>query len=291
MKRYLLAAVAALALGGSARADNVSIVCSGSHILVGDQSGYGVTATNIDVVKGLWYVQHTLANGTLVSRNDQYNMTNSTRRGDTSASWEGWSLRYPTKFMRGQVGRDNRGVVAYDEWLYDRGVMVMHSSSECQSGPPPINVASAPSAPGYNPQPQAPLAYAPPSPAGEDSVGLINVGKGVMVQVTLGSQPVTMIVDTGASDMLVPAKVADQLVADGEALYGPYTQVRQADGGTVSERTVTISSLRIGHHTLSNVTGSVAPDGPDAIGLLPFPVLNRVGRFTIDTTNNKLIFG
>lgn len=186
-------------------------MCGGSHVLVGDNRGDGVTSTTIDIINGVWYIQHTLANGTLVSRNDQYNVANSAQPGDRSASWSGWSLRSPTKLMRGQVGPDNRGVPAYDEWLYDRGVMVMHSSSECQRGAPPVNIASAP--------PPTPPAYAPPPPAfsGEDSVGLINVGKGVMVQVTLGSQPVTMIVDTGATDMLVPAKVADDLVASGEA--------------------------------------------------------------------------
>ena len=276
-------------------ADEFSIVCGGYHILVGDNGADGVVQTNITINAGRggaraganWYVTHTLANGQVVTRNDQYNVANSTNPGDGSASWSGRSIRWPNKWMRGQLGVDNRHALAYDEWLYDRGVLVMHSSSECSGRKSSGDYVSNP--PAYNPNP-SPEPIPPASPSGEDSVGLINVGKGVLVQVMLGSHPVTMLVDTGATDMGVSSKLAAQLVADGDATYGDDVNVKQADGKTISERSITIHSLTIGRHTVKEVKASVADDD-DAMSLLPFSVLSRAGRFTIDVVNNKLIFG
>jgi hypothetical protein len=52
---------------------------------------------------------------------------------------------------------------------------------------------------------------------------------------------------------------------------------------------IIIYRVTIGSHTLSNVEAGVAPSGAD--GLLPFPILNRVGKFTIDTAAGQLTFG
>jgi predicted aspartyl protease len=62
-----------------------------------------------------------------------------------------------------------------------------------------------------------------------------------------------------------------------------------ADGRKTPSRQFIIHEVRIGSHVLDNVVAGVGPD--NAATLLPFSVLNRVGRFTIDTTDNKLIFG
>jgi predicted aspartyl protease len=47
--------------------------------------------------------------------------------------------------------------------------------------------------------------------------------------------------------------------------------------------------VTIGSHVLRDVRAGVAPDGTDM--LLGLPVLNKIGRFTIDSVNHKLIFG
>ena len=99
-----------------------------------------------------------------------------------------------------------------------------------------------------------------------------------------------MLIDTGATEMLVSNKLANQMVADGEAEERGEVSVTVADGRKINERVVVIHRMTIGRHVLREVPASVAPED-DAVGLLPFSVLNRVGRFTIDTNSNKLIFG
>jgi hypothetical protein len=42
-------------------------------------------------------------------------------------------------------------------------------------------------------------------------------------------------------------------------------------------------------HTLHNVRATITPANAEM--LLLFPVLNQIGRFTVDSANNKLIFG
>jgi clan AA aspartic protease (TIGR02281 family) len=111
----------------------------------------------------------------------------------------------------------------------------------------------------------------------------------VFAQVTLGDQPVLMQIDTGATTMLITQGMAETLLSTGEADAGPDATYTMADGRTRNARQVIIHAVRIGSHVLDNVIAGVGPD--NAMTLLPFSVLNRLGRFTIDTTNNKLIFG
>lgn len=294
MRKYLFAAVAALALGGSA---NAAAICGPARVDVGNPGRNGVVSTYVaHDPNGTWTIKHTLANGAVIDRSLQYAITDYTSRN--ALQWRGTLMRNASMTMVGEAMKlTTTGQPTYDEWLYQNGQLIMHSVALCQFDTPPTAVAqpslSAPTsvapAPVATPI-SAPVASAPMQ-AGEDSVGLINFGKGMMAQVTLGTRPVAMIVDTGATDMLVPAKLADQLVADGEASASGNAGVQQADGSTRDERVIVIHSLTIGRHTIREVPASVAPDGPDAMGLLPFPVLNRAGRFTVDTINNKLIFG
>ena len=129
---------------------------------------------------------------------------------------------------------------------------------------------------------------ASPALAGEDSIGIVNAGNEVLAQLTVGSQPVVMVVDTGANEMSITDSVAKSLVARGEAEWTSDATIAIADGSRVKEGRVVIHEVQIGLHVLSAITAGVVPDS--APMLLPFPVLNRVGRFTIDTTANKLIF-
>jgi predicted aspartyl protease len=109
------------------------------------------------------------------------------------------------------------------------------------------------------------------------------------VTVNVGGAPIDMIVDTGASVTSINEWLANQLLAYGQAReYAPW-MVGQADGSSVMERRIVVSSLILGSHTCTNVLMTVAPDG--APMLLGLPVLNSIGRLTIDANSNRLIFG
>jgi Aspartyl protease len=155
-------------------------------------------------------------------------------------------------------------------------------------------VANGVCAPDYAADSAATVAPAPAS-FGEDSVGIISDGVQAMTSVKLGAQTVMMTIDTGATHMMISSSVANRLVADNQADEGAMMNVVVADGRTVSERALVIHRVQIGRHVLLNVNATVAPDDGSSSnfgdGLLPFTVLNQVGRFAIDTTSNKLIFG
>ena len=109
------------------------------------------------------------------------------------------------------------------------------------------------------------------------------------VDVILGSQPLRMLIDTGATMMSLPWDVAMALINSGDAEYGPKESFRLADGSIREQWTIIIHRMTIGSHVLTNVSASVAPTG--ATPLLGFTILNRVGRFTIDVAAGQLTFG
>ncbi len=166
------------------------------------------------------------------------------------------------------------------------------------SASPPITQpsVSAPAALAYAPvapprtAPVSGLAPAavPVASVGEDSIGILNLGKAVFAQLTVGSLPVTMQIDTGATDMTVSEKVAQTLLANGEAETTDDGRAILADGSRITEKRVIIHDVTIGMHGLRNVVAGVVSN--DAEMLLPFPVLTAIGIVTIDTTANKLIF-
>jgi predicted aspartyl protease len=98
-----------------------------------------------------------------------------------------------------------------------------------------------------------------------------------------------MVIDTGAEMMSVTNSVARSLYEKGEAeTNGDYMSFRMADGSARTQQIIIVKSLTIGSHILTNVPASVVADG--ASMLIPFPVLNRIGKFTIDATNGTLTF-
>ena len=112
--------------------------------------------------------------------------------------------------------------------------------------------------------------------------------KRVFVTASLGLRQLRMLVDTGADAISIPEDIAEALIEDRAAEYtGGTVRVRIADG-SVHEARVIKMWLHIGRHSLQ-VIGSVEPTGSDI--LLPFPVLNQLGRFTINTRRGLLIFG
>jgi clan AA aspartic protease (TIGR02281 family) len=261
--------------------------CGMSNVDVGDSRG-GVTSTYIaHNPDRTWVIKHTLVNGTVIDRSLQYAVTDATDASKTQ--WRGVLARNPNLLMVGEVMQlRSNGQPTYNEWLYDTaqgGRLLMHSVALCtfdgaSATPPPTAQPSANSAP-------ATVA----ARAGEDSVGIISNGRVAVVQVGLGdaAPAVPMLIDTGATEMSVTNTLADELLAKGDAEAtsdGTYTL---ANGQTDQARRVVIHKVRVGPHVLNNMVAAVVPDS--AAMLLPFPVLNLIGRFTIDTANNKLIFG
>ena len=175
---------------------------------------------------------------------------------------------------------DDQKRLTYSEKLIDRSLgdkTVLDQSSLCQlDGQASTTAASAPTA----------------AATGKlDAVGIeLFGGARAYVQVGVGSQQMGMLIDTGASSMLIGPTMAQKLVNAGEAeiadrpLSKLPTARRRIDGSSsfmtcASGRTPSMTSRR-------SVNGD-----DDADNLLGFPVLNHMGRFTIDTVSNLLIFG
>ena len=62
-----------------------------------------------------------------------------------------------------------------------------------------------------------------------------------------------------------------------------------ANGEEENRRGLRLCSVSVGGHTLFDVYATVAPRASEP--LLGFPVLNQLGRFTIDTIAGLLIMG
>jgi clan AA aspartic protease (TIGR02281 family) len=125
--------------------------------------------------------------------------------------------------------------------------------------------------------------------AGEDSVGIVANERGALIRVDLGSHYTLMMIDTGATMMTVTDSVAKQLIDANEATSGQNKTYVLANGQSSTTKSIVIATVQLGSHKLHNVAAAVVTDG--ALMLLPFPVLNLMGKFTIDTANSKLVFG
>jgi clan AA aspartic protease (TIGR02281 family) len=105
-----------------------------------------------------------------------------------------------------------------------------------------------------------------------------------------GQLTLKFVVDSGASDVSVPADVVMALLRTetitdtdfiGEQTY------RLADGSTVPSQRFVIHSLRVGETTLENVVGSVAPVAGSL--LLGQSFLSRFKSWSIDNQKRTLI--
>ena len=158
---------------------------------------------------------------------------------------------------------------------------------------PGTNVtAEAPEPPTYAPPSYATPAYAPPAYASAplNSVPVTIKHRAAYVDVLIGSMPVEMQIDTGATNMTITESVARQLVSSGEAEAGPDGEVTLADGSTRTSTHILVHTVTIGGHVLHDVMAGVVPDAGSM--LLGFDVLRGVsGRVTIDFDHAQLIFG
>ena len=97
-------------------------------------------------------------------------------------------------------------------------------------------------------------------------------------------------VDSGASDVSVPADVVSTLIRAGTItesdFVGRQTYVL-ADGSEIPSATFRIRSLKVGGIELQNVTGSIAP--PQGALLLGQSFLGRLKSWSMDNVNHTLI--
>jgi len=297
MKFFAAGVVATLvALAGSPASAGLN--CGMAKVDVGDSGRVGVVSTYVaHDPNGTWTVKHTLSNGTVIDRSLQYVITDYTN--GNVLQWRGTLMRNPALTMVGEpMTLTATGQPTYNEWLYKNGQLIMHSMALCQFETPPPSVVQ-PSASVPAPVARPPVAAPAPAPApvampattasADDSVKIVNVDAAAYVPVEVGSQAVTMLVDTGATVMSLNESVADSLVAKGEAERTVDTTMTMADGHHATVHQIIVHDVKIGAHTLHNVRATITPENAEM--LLPFPVLNQFGRFTIDSANNKLIFG
>ena len=100
--------------------------------------------------------------------------------------------------------------------------------------------------------------------------------------------PVEFVLDSGATDVAIPADVVASLkrqsaIADSDFIGQETYQL--ADGSQKIARTFRIKSLSLGAFHLNDVTGSVS----DGTALLGQSFLNRLGKWSIDNSKPALI--
>ena len=103
--------------------------------------------------------------------------------------------------------------------------------------------------------------------------------------------PLHFVVDSGASDVTIPADVVGTLIRMGKITDKDFVgeqKYRLADGSIITSKTFIIRSLKVGDVTVTNVLGSVA----DVKGslLLGQSFLKKFKTWSIDNTKHELIF-
>jgi gag-polyprotein putative aspartyl protease len=208
-----------------------------------------------------------------------------------NTQWSGWLNKDPNKWMHGQVRRQNSNDhLIYIEELFDRSNTLL-SLNWIDCGPDPRTpahdapiVAQAPA-----PAPTPAVTTILPASSTLDHLPVSIIDNQAHVAVTLGALPVTMLIDTGETNMTVTQSVADQLLASGLATRGPDSESRFADGSVHRHVTIIVNTMTIGGHVLHDIYAGVSPNGADM--LLGFAVLNQVsGKFAINANTNTLDF-
>lgn len=104
------------------------------------------------------------------------------------------------------------------------------------------------------------------------------------------SLDVDFVIDSGASDVQVPADVVATLEKNGALLPSDFQGTRtfvMADGSTVPSRVFRIRTLKVGRISIDNVSGHVA--ARNAIPLLGQSFLGRLPHWSIDNGRNTLV--
>ncbi len=103
---------------------------------------------------------------------------------------------------------------------------------------------------------------------------------------------VSLIIDSGAADMMLSPKVANILLRSGtltEQEFLPGQVYRLADGSKKKHMRARLRSVTLGNRTFRDVTFSIS-ESDDSPMLLGQSLLERLGKYTIDYHNGVLLF-
>lgn len=138
-----------------------------------------------------------------------------------------------------------------------------------------------------SPENEAPVAIPSSEVALVESGGTLTVPVEINETIRLG-----FVLDSGASDVQIPADVAQTMLRSGTLdrsdFLGQRTY-RLADGSTLPSYIFRIRSLRVGNVVVPNVTGAIAP--PDGELLLGQSFLSRLTSWSIDNGKRVLALG
>jgi len=188
--------------------------------------------------------------------------------------------------------------------LKDCGSRIGADTAPSQPYKPTQPTAQAPSQPyaANSPQSQTPpYSYKPEArvetpkpearvevpPSGETRVKLHPRNGMVMIDVIIGGVPTRMLFDSGANITSINDGVAAAIIANGQGYMKGRGRATLADGSVQEFQTMYVKELRIGPHTVRDLTVSVSPG---ETMLLSFPVVSGIGPFTIDTQTSELIW-
>jgi len=105
-----------------------------------------------------------------------------------------------------------------------------------------------------------------------------------------GALSLKFIIDSGASDVVIPSDVVRTLIRTGavsERDFFATAVVRLADGSEHQSRRFLLHELKVGDHALKDVTATVAPQGAHL--LLGQSFLARLPSWTIDNHQYALV--
>lgn len=129
------------------------------------------------------------------------------------------------------------------------------------------------------------------SPAYADSIPLKRQGGAFLVQVLVNDEVrLNFAIDTGASDVTVPADVLSDLMHAGAVHESDLLDTRTyrlADGSERRMRRVRIRSMRIGSHEVNDVVAAIAPEAGTL--LLGQSFLARLKTWSIDNSRQLLV--
>ena len=294
MTRTLIAA--ALLCGVAIPAQAVQLACSAPTVVVGNSDPgsnpiKSVWVTTTGYTGGAWDVTYTFSNGTIVRREDQYGLADTSTTTDTN--WMGRLHKVPRLVMYGEIRHTDSGFM-YREVLFDTSkpgqpkdqiIVEMAASCERMDAPPVVTPAPAPAVA----KPVVAITQAP-SPSTGNSVPLMISNGAMFAGATLGDQPVVMQVDTGANLSTVEETVAGQLLSTHQATLGQDGDVKLADGSKHTVQHIVIGTVTVAGHQAHNVLAGVVPDGSGM--LLGLVLMNQISpTFTVDLAKSRILLG
>jgi gag-polyprotein putative aspartyl protease len=246
-----------------------------------------------------WFANHKLQDGTIIHREDQYTIMPLPM--DAGVGWNGYSKRANHLWMSGYItnpSNDGAETVYYNEELHDTAkgnAVIMKSWARCyaQHDNKPAPTYRAP-APTYTAPPPSPVSAPSTSPSFTVTLNDIpGVAAVQYINVSFGNNTIyAMTLDTGCSSMTVSPAVADWLIANNKGTEMSAMNSSYADGSIHTSRHIMVNMISIAGHTAYNVEASVVAPGQNyGDMLIGLSVLQRFGKFTIDSANHQLTFG